>query len=112
MDRLSMVSLASGELTVAAAYEVTGEQLTRYFIQQLEHSDMTNGADWWDNPKTTVDLCVLDGDFDTQTPSGGQPVQRAKRVLVVIEGDEAFAWAFCFPRNVACGISTTDPASI
>ena len=117
MDKISpMVTLRSGEVTVAAAYEVTGAQLTRYFTTVLNQGgggSQGNGSDWWNNPNKLVGLCILDGDFNTETPGPsplGGVTPTASRVAVVIEGSDAQAWAFCFSDT--CGITTTDPATI
>ena len=114
MDKISPdVTLRSGEVTVAAAYEVTGAQLTRYFTTVLNQGGgggQGNGSDWWNNPNKLVYLCILDGDFNTETPGPPGHDTTATRVLVVIEGGDAFPWAFCFSNT--CGITTTDPATI
>jgi hypothetical protein len=110
IDNIPMVKVRSGKVTIAAAYEVTGEQLTRYFITVLNHGEMSNGSDWWNQAANVVDLCIFDGDFDTQTPGPPGHDTTAVRVLVVIDGSGAFSWAFCF--SDPCGIAITDPATI
>lgn len=112
IDSIPMVRVQSGKATVAAAYEVTGKQMSRYFIVALDHSDMSNGADWWNSATKIVDMCVFDGDFETQTPGPPGHDTNATRVLVVIDGSDAFPWAFCFSNMSSCGIPTTDPATI
>jgi hypothetical protein len=111
IDNIPMVTVRSGNATIAAAYEVTGEQMSRYFVEELDHSGGSNGADWWNSPTKIVDMCVLDGDFETQTPGPPGHDTTATRVLVVVDGGDAFPWAFCF-SNMSCGIPTTDPATI
>jgi hypothetical protein len=106
-----MVTVRSGKVAVAAAYEVNGEQLTRYFVTELNGSNaFSNGEDWWNQPNKLVDLCILDGDFNTETPGPPGHDTTAVRVLVVIDGSEAFPWAFCF--SYLCSIPTTDPATL
>ena len=112
VDNIPMVSVRSGEPTIAAAYEVTGEQMTNYFVVELDHGEMSNGADWWNSKTKTVDMCVFDGDFEAQTPGPPGHDTNATRVLVVIDGSDAFSWAFCFRSQTSCGIPTTDPASL
>jgi hypothetical protein len=113
IDNIPLVRVRSGQATIAAAYEVTGEQMTRYFITALHHSDMSNGADWWHDPSRLVDMCVFEGDFITMTPgpspSGditptGNVGPTVTRVLVVIDNGNAEYWA--------SGVPLTDPASI
>ena len=112
MGSIPMVTMRSGQPSIAAAYEVTGEQLTDYFVVVLNHGHMSNGADWWNDPTQTVEMCVLDGDFETQTPGPPGHDTNATRVLVVIDDGDAFSWAFCFSSQPSCGIATTDPASL
>jgi hypothetical protein len=103
-----MVTVRSGSPTVAAAYEVTGEQLTRYFDTELNHGGWPNGADWWNDRTKLVDLCILDGDFDTET--SGPPGHNTlfTEILVVIDNGKPFAWVFSDQGH----IPLTDPATI
>lgn len=109
---IPMVSVRSGEPAVAAAYEVTGEQMTNYFVVQLNHGGISNGADWWNSPTKTVDMCAFDGDFQTETPGPPGHDTNATRVLVVVDGSDVFPWAFCFSNQTSCGIPTADPATL
>jgi hypothetical protein len=107
IDNIPLVRVRSGQATIAAAHEVTGEQLTRYFITELGQSDMSNGADWWHDPSRLVDMCVFEGDFITMTPGPsptGNVTPTATRVLIVIENGDAEFWAI--------GVPLTDPATI
>jgi hypothetical protein len=113
-DDISMVSLRSGEASVAAAYHVDGAQMTRYFKSILGSGDgpYGNGSSWWDNSAASVYMCVYDGDFQTETPGPPGHDTNATRILVVVDANEAFAWSFCFRSMTSCGISTADPATI
>jgi hypothetical protein len=115
IDNIPLVRIRSGQATIAAAHEVTGEQMTRYFVTALHHSDMSNGADWWHDPSKLVDMCVFEGDFITMTPgpspSGdvtptGNVGPTVTRVLVVINNGDAEFWAS------GSGVPLTNPATI
>ena len=110
VDNIPDVRVNSGKPTVAAAYEVTGAQLTSYFVKTLDADpNQTNGSDWWDQPTKRVDMCLYDGDFSTMTPGPPEADRSAVRVLIVISDGDAQFWAST--RNKA-SIPATDPASI
>jgi hypothetical protein len=99
---IPIVEVASGEPKVAGAYDLTGDQLTRYFVRTFDQSvDQSNGADWWNQATEHVVMCLYDGDFETFTPGPEGHNTTATRVLVVISQGVAEFWA-----------STLDKASI
>lgn len=110
LDSIPDVIVISGEPTVAAAYEVTGTQLTSYFVKTLNADpNHTNGSDWWDQPTKLVDMCLYDGDFRTMTPGPPGHDTSATRVLVVISDGDAQFWASTLNKSA---IPATDPAAI
>lgn len=110
LDNIPLVRVNSGKATLAAAFEVTGEQLTSYFVTILDADrNQSNGSDWWDEPEKLVELCLYDGDFTTMTPGPEGNDTSAIRVLIVIsDGDPQF-WART--RDIAT-IPATDPATM
>ena len=94
LDNIPDVVVESGEPTMAAAFESTGAQLTRYFVTTLDADhNQSNGSDWWGQPTKLVDLCLFDGDFTTTTPGPPGHDTSAARVLVVISDGDAQFWA-------------------
>ena len=110
IGNIPMVKVKTGAPTIAAAYEVTGEQMTRYFDAVLNQGG-NNGADWWNSPTKTVDMCVFDGDFEAETPGLPGDDTNATRVLVVSDSSDTMSWAFCFSSQSSCEISLADPAT-
>lgn len=94
LSNIPLVIVESGQAKLAGAFEVTGAQLTKYFIKTL-HADRnhTNGSDWWDQPAKIVDMCLYDGNFSTMTPGPPEADRSASRVLVVISPGDAQFWA-------------------
>lgn len=110
IDNIPDATLKSGKVTIAAAYEVTGEQLTRYFVRELNYSEMSNGSVWWNQPTKIVDMCLFDGDFDTTTPGPpGHDISFA-HLLVVIDDGKPELWALSHKDQPP--LPTTDPATI
>lgn len=110
LDNIPLVIVKSGRATLAAAFEVTGAQLTSYFVKTLNADPtQTNGSDWWDQPTKLVDMCLYDGDFRTMTPGPSGHDTSATRVLVVISDGDAQFWASTL-NNAA--IPATDPATM
>ncbi len=111
LDNIPAVIVESGQASVAAAYEVTGEQLTKYFVKTLDADpDQSNGSDWWNHPTKRVDMCLYDGDLTTMTPGPPEADRSAPRVLVVISDGDAEFWASAREdRNVLPAI---DPATL
>jgi hypothetical protein len=110
LHNIPVVSVNSGEPRLAAAYEVTGAQLTNYFVTILDADpDQSNGSDWWDEPEKLVDLCLYDGDFTTMTPGPEGNDTSATRVLVVISDRVPEFWA---RTRDSAAIPATDPATM
>lgn len=110
LDNIPAVRVESGKATLAAAFEVTGAQLTSYFVTTLNADpNHTNGSDWWGQPTKLVDLCLYDGDFTTVTPGPAGNDTSAARVLVVISDGEAEFWARTLNKSA---LPATDPATI
>ncbi len=104
LDDIPMVIVKSGKAALAAAYEVTGEQLATYLETTFGHGR----SQWRDRPTQVVEMCIFDGDFDTMTP--GPPGDKsALRVLVVISDGVAQFWA---RTRETSAIPTTDPATM
>jgi hypothetical protein len=96
---------------LAAAYEVTGDQLANY----LEKKTFPAGqgvvrSQWRDEPTKVVDMCFIDGDFFTQTPGPPEADRSAVRVLVVIADGQPQLWAMA--RQDESALPTTDPATM
>jgi len=109
LDNIPLVIVNSGTPTVAAAYEVTGAQLTRYFVMTLNaNPNFSNGSDWWNQPTKLVDMCLFDGDLSTMTPipTGSSD---ASRVLVVISNGDAEFWAQTMQNEF---LPAVDPAAL
>jgi hypothetical protein len=110
LDNIPDVRVNSGEPTLGAAYEVTGAQLTNYFVTILDADpNHSNGSDWWDQPQKLVDLCLYDGDFTTTTPGPEGNDTSAARVLVVISHGISEFWARTRDR---ANLPATDPATM
>ena len=110
LDNIPMVRVESGKATLAAAFKVTGAQLTSYFVTTLNADpNHSNGSDWWGHPTKMVDLCLYDGDFTTMTPGPPGNDTSAARVLVVISDGDAQFWARTLNKAAFPAI---DPASI
>jgi hypothetical protein len=112
IEDIPFIRTKTGPTTIAAAYPVTGQQMTSYFTTTLNNGPMSNGSDWWNSATKVVDMCVFDGDFEATTPGPPGHDTNATRVLVVIDGSDAMSWAFCFASMTSCGISTADPATL
>jgi len=112
VDNIQLVHVASGTPTVAAAYRVTGNQMTDYFEATFNHGTMSNGADWWNSATAIVEMCVYDGDFYAMTPGPSGHDTNATRILVVVDDSGAFPWGFCFSNMTSCAIGIGDPAKI
>lgn len=109
VDNIPLVRVESGQPTVAAAYDVTGAQLTTYFMNTFKTGDQSNGSDWWDEPTERVDMCLFDGDFLIMKggPTGTSP--SATRILVVISNGKAVQWASTLNKDA---IPAIDPATM
>lgn len=111
LDNIPSVIVESGQATVAAAYEVTGEQLTKYFVKTLDaNPNQSNGSAWWNHPTKRVDMCLFDGDFTTMTPGPPGADKSAPRVLVVISDGDAEFWALA--REDPNALPAVDPATL
>lgn len=108
IDNIPMAQVKSGVATIAAAYEVTGEQASRYFETVFNNGD--NGSDWWNQPTKLVDLCFFDGDFETQTPGPSGHDTTFAHLLVVISDGDAQLWALSHKDQPP--LPTTNPATI
>jgi hypothetical protein len=101
----------SGQATLAAAYEVTGEQLATY----LERASAENGLGdspsvWRQQPTKVVDMCIFDGDLFTETSGPPEADRSAVRVVVVISDGVAHPWAIA--RKDQSSLPTTNPATM
>lgn len=105
LDDIPSVRVKSGTAVLAAAYEVTGDQLATYMETTFAHTP----SQWRDQPTKVVEMCVYDGDFDTMTPGPPGHDTSAVRVLVVISDGAADLWAITRDRS---SIPTTDPATM
>lgn len=110
LEAIPMVVVQSGEATLAAAYEVSGQQLAAYFEKAWAQPGIGNSPSVWrEQPTKMVSMCLFDGDFMTQTP--GPPGDRsAVRVLVVIVDGDPQLWMIA--RTDRLSLPTTDPATI
>lgn len=110
MGSIPLLRVKSGEPTVAGAYDVTGTQLTNYFVRTFDQSaDQSNGSVWWNKATERAVMCLYDGDFQTMTPGPEGHNTRASRVLVVISQGEAEFWASTIDKLT---IPAVDPASL
>lgn len=103
INDIPMVIVDSGRAALAAAYEVTGEQLGAYRPSAFGPYDP-----WQENE--VVDMCLFDGDFTTMTPGPPEADRSAVRVLVVISDRETLLWSIA--RKDQSALPTTDPATI
>jgi hypothetical protein len=103
IDDIPMVIVNSGRATLAAAYEVTGEQLAAYRPEAFGPYDP-----WAENE--VVSMCLFDGDFSTMTPGPPEADRSAVRVLVVIAERETLLWSIA--RRDEDVLPTTDPAKM
>jgi hypothetical protein len=102
----------SGKATLAAAWDVTGNQLAAY----MEHIDEINGGGpnnsiWREKPNKQLTVCIFDGDFETMTPGPPGHDTSSPRVLIVIEDGLADLWAMA-RQDASLGLPLTDPATL
>jgi hypothetical protein len=110
VDEIPMVIVKSGKPKVAAGYEVTGAQLSTYFIKYLDVTRPEgNGSDWWKDPAKQVDMCLYDGDFTVMTPVPTGYGSQATRVLVVISDGQPEFWALATSDD---HLPVIDPATL
>ena len=104
-----MVTAESSQTAIlAAAYEVTGEQLVSYLERQTGQDGYGEPLSTWQTqPTKLVDMCLFDGDFDTMTPGPPGHDTSAVRVLVLIADGEALLWAITRDRE---SLPIDDPA--
>lgn len=58
LKNIPMVRVRTGEPVVAGAYDVTGDELTRYFVETFDvDAHQSNGSLWWNEPTERL-LCV------------------------------------------------------
>ena len=95
IDRIPMVTTESSKTaTLAAAYEVTGDQLLAYLKRATGQDGYGEPLSTWQKqPAKTVDMCLFDGDFYTMTPGPPGADRSAMRVLVLIADGEALLWS-------------------
>lgn len=105
LDDIPDTVTKSGKATVAAAYEVRGDQLATY----LETFGNGYPSQWRDEPAKLIGMCIFDGDFDTMTPGPPGHDTSAVRVLVLIPDGAAMLWAIARDKSA---LPTTDPATL
>jgi hypothetical protein len=106
-----MVVVQSGQATLAAAYEVTGDQLATYLERESAAGGLGDSPSVWrEQPTKVVDMCLIDGDLFTQTPGPPEADRTAARVLVVISDGNPQLWAIA--RKDKSTLPTTDPATM
>ena len=96
--------------TLAAAYEVTGDQLLTY----LENARGQSGygeplTTWQRQPNKVVNMCLFDGEFETMTPGPPEADRSAVRVLVLIADGDALLWTIA--RKDRSLLPATNPAA-
>jgi hypothetical protein len=110
LHSIPIVIVRSGKPTVAGAFDVTGEQLTKYFVSTFDaNAEQSNGSDWWNDPTERVVMCLYDGDFGTTTPGPEGHNTSATRVLVVISQGKPEFWASTLDKAT---IPAVDPATM
>lgn len=107
---IAMVTLNTGEATLAAAYEVTGEELATYIEATSDSMIAPGQSTWHDQANKVVDACLFDGDFVTKTPGPPGHDTSAVRILVVISDGQAFPWAIA--RKDPTTLPITDPGTL
>lgn len=106
----AMLVVQSGQATLAAAYEATGDQLATYLETTSPEGEGVSPSVWRDQPTKVVYMCLIDGDLFTQTPGPPEADRSAVRVLVVIADGEAHLWRIA--RKDRSAVPTTDPATM
>jgi len=104
IGNIPMVKVKTGAPTIAAAYEVTGEQLAVFIEDTFGETD----SSFRDQRTALFDECIFDGDFYTQVSTPDGQDTSARRVLVVISGGRAELWRQSLDPSA---IPTTDPAT-
>lgn len=104
-----LLDLRSGEATVAAAFEVSGEQLATY-VDTVTDAPKGAPSVWHEKPTKILDLCIIDGDFLAKTPSMPGDDQSAERAAIVIEDGSAKLLLVAF--NDQAQIPIVDPATM
>jgi hypothetical protein len=111
LKSIPMVRVVSGEPSVAGAYQITGSQLANY----LESNSLRAGiaavqSQWRQRSTDLVEVCLIDGNFETETPGPPGHDTSAARVLIVIAGDETRLWALS--RGIDESLPEIDPKTL
>jgi hypothetical protein len=97
-----------GQLTVAGAFAVTGEQFARWQEQQAARIGFGITSPWHNNPDAALDICFVDGDFSPALPGPTAGIYtNITRVVVKIEAGSVNLWNVGTPENTPIVDPTT-----
>jgi hypothetical protein len=98
----------TGQLNVAGAFAVTGEQFARWQEQQAARAGFGITSPWHDNPDAALDICFVDGDFSPALPGPTEGIYaNITRVVVKLEGGGVNLWTVGTQDNVPVVDPTT-----
>ncbi|MEP7158193.1 MAG: hypothetical protein ABI797_02105 [Chloroflexota bacterium] len=109
LETIPMVIVRSGRATVAAAYEVTADELANYLEMRYSDNGLGGTSVWRDQKTKIVDMCIFDGDFLTMTPGPPEADRSAVRLLVIIFDAQPLLWSWATDKTK---LPTIDPATI